>query len=346
MICAKTLKDGGKITGREDGLIRVQSNMSGLFRGAQTGGMNTDLVHRQGADGNLIDHSEARERLEGSVKDMIIAMFTARQAILDKLKMDMINVPKAYNLKEKEIERNPALLPNEKELLLKQTKQEFQAHMAELQPAAEKALAQLENEYFISTKEGMSRLERTSGLDAKNQEIVRRWVADYYERIKNIDEESLADIVSRIVNLVKNQQLKADIAFSRDYFKKFGVYPYKVTTLCLGEKKSQYDPNDPSKAWKILGRDLKQMLDGISTEDAAIIGLRLAYEPRWVIGADSIPEDVRARINDTHGFSKNIKGVHRDCACCGLRSSSQGNDNREYPRTEERGWRIDRQRCE
>lgn len=312
----KDLKDGGLASGAlvaldgwndDYGFIRVQSNMTGLFRGAQTGGMNTDLARKQGANGNLIDHSENRERLEGAVKDMVVAMLAGRSAILDELARNKENAPKVYNLQERKIKRNSTLTEQEKIQMLVELQAQRAAQMEGLQPAADKALEDLEGEYFISTKERMSRLERMTGLNAENQKTVLSWVAAKYGGIKGIfDIEALADLVAQITNLVKNQELKADIAFSKAYYKMFGSYPYKVTTLCLGEKKSQYDPDDPVKAWNILERDLRQMLAGISMEDAEIIGLRLAYEPRWVIGADTIPTDVLAKINDTHGFIKKI----------------------------------------
>lgn len=300
-------KDGGTTIEPVQGFIHVQSNNAGLFRGAQTGGLNTDLAYQQGSNGNLNDHSETRERLEGAVKDMVVAMLSARKTILDRLTRDKTYIPKAYNLKLDRIKRNSTLLETEREQQMKQAKAEFEAHIAGLQPNADKALAAVEQEYFVTTKEQMSRLERATGLDAQNQQLVRSWVLSYCGNVKKIfAEEPLAELVAKITNLVKNQELKADIAFSKAYFKMFGRYPYKMTTLCLGEKKSQYDANDPTKAWKILERDLRQMLSGISREDARIIGLRLAYEPRWVIGADTIPADVLAKIDDTHGFIKKI----------------------------------------
>ncbi|MFA5099646.1 MAG: type II glyceraldehyde-3-phosphate dehydrogenase [Candidatus Omnitrophota bacterium] len=112
--------------------------------------------------------------------------------------------------------------------------------------------------------------------------------------------------MARITNRVKNQELQADVSFSKKYYEQYGVYPYTVTTLCLGEKKSQYDAQDPKKAWRILDRDLRQMLEGISLSDAQMLGLRLAYEPRWIIGADTIPADVLAKIDDTHAFIKEV----------------------------------------
>ena len=127
-----------------------------------------------------------------------------------------------------------------------------------------------------------------------------------YTNSKWSEASNLDELVAQITNRVKNQELHADVAFSKKYYEQYGRYPYKVTTLCLGEKESQYDAHDPTKAWKILDRDLRQMLEGVSRADAQILGLRLAYEPRWIIGADTIPADVLAKIDDTHAFIKKI----------------------------------------
>ena len=89
--------------------INVQSNMAGLFRGAQTGGMNTYHAYEQGSNGNLDDHSENRERLEGAVKDMVISMMTRRQEILDSTARNLEGQTKAYNIITDEIKKNKTL---------------------------------------------------------------------------------------------------------------------------------------------------------------------------------------------------------------------------------------------
>ena len=311
-------KDGGKkfvrgslltkdSPGESGGFIYVQSNNTGLFRGAQTGGTNTDLARRQGSNGDLVDHSETRERLEGAVYDMATAMLMRHDSGMAEIKNRSEGIEKVYKLEKGKIERNSTLTDKQRTRQLTELDKkydELRRKNNDVEPSELKK--RLEEEYFISTKEQMSRFERATGVDKASQPEILSWVREQYNEKQWSAAANIEDLVARITNRVKNLELKADIAFSKAYYKLFGRYPYKVTTLCLGEKKSQYDPNDPTKAWKILERDARQMLAGISRKDAEIIGLRFAYEPRWVIGADTIPADVLAKINETHGFLKKI----------------------------------------
>ncbi|MFA6384539.1 MAG: type II glyceraldehyde-3-phosphate dehydrogenase, partial [Candidatus Omnitrophota bacterium] len=299
-------KDGGTASTRTGGFINVQSNMAGLYRGAQTGGMNTYHAYEQGSNGNLLDHSENRERLEGAVKDMVVSLTALRNASLDALSRYTAGSPKGYNVIVSEIESDSTLTADQKKTRLAEAKADVLAAGERFQKNTADAVQKLEEEYFLSTKAQMSRIERATGLNADNQKLVLSWVRAYYSAPKGGEEEALGELVAKITNRVKNQELLADVAFGKKYYEQYGAYPYSVTTLCLGEKKSQYDAQDPKKAWKILDRDLRQMLEGVTLADSQMLGLRLAYEPRWIIGADTIPVDVLAKIDDTHAFIKEV----------------------------------------
>ncbi len=101
-----------------------------------------------------------------------------------------------------------------------------------------------------------------------------------------------------IVDYIMNLQLKKIIAYS-------DKYKIQQTVLCVGETLAQYAAK---RTQEVLAQDLKEMLTGITKEDARKIGLRVAYEPRWAIGTGKTP--VSQEIQTTHRFIKDtLKGI-------------------------------------
>jgi len=101
-----------------------------------------------------------------------------------------------------------------------------------------------------------------------------------------------------IVDYIMNLQLKKIIAYS-------DKYKIEQTVLCLGETLAQYSAK---RTQEVLRQDLKDMLTGITKEDARKIGLRVAYEPRWAIGTGKTPTS--GEIQTTHRFIKDtVKGI-------------------------------------
>ncbi len=119
------------------------------------------------------------------------------------------------------------------------------------------------------------------------------------ENIGNIEVQNEVNSLARkLVNYIMNIQLKKVIAYS-------DKYKIQQTVLCVGETLAQYNAK---KTQEVLAQDLKEMLTGITSEDAQKIGLRIAYEPRWAIGTGKTPTS--GEIQTTHRSIKDTsKGI-------------------------------------
>jgi|GEM_PF-7088 len=105
----------------------------------------------------------------------------------------------------------------------------------------------------------------------------------------------LIDFLSRsLVNKVVNAQLKTMVTYG-------DKGDFKQVVLCVGETRAQYDAK---LTQGVLYQDITEILEGISAEDAAKIGLRIAYEPRWAINQTPAITPANAEIQAAHRFIK------------------------------------------
>ncbi len=258
--------------------ILVLDNEVTLFNGANTGAHNIGHAMLNKADGALYNHSEPRARLELSMSNLL-----------------------------KSILRDSGIVYL--------TKKEEEA----------KAIKDKIQNNFISS------LKVAANLDVlKLPENEKNKVLSYLEKIYSIvneiddyQDKEIELLARSLVNKIVNVQLKDLIARS-----KAKGYPIKQTVLCVGETKAQYlldrtfkgekgkevyDKYLSENTKKILAEDLTQILDGITKEDADLIGLRIAYEPRWAINTGLTPsaqenKDVKKFIKDTSSgiFQNNL----------------------------------------
>jgi len=147
-------------------------------------------------------------------------------------------------------------------------------------------------------------LKTTANLDVEklsesDKTDVLSWFEQALSLINKTDEYQNKEIetLSRsIVNKIVNVQLKELIKRSTER-----NYVFAQTVLCVGETKEQYDANRTNE---ILSQDLIQALKDITLEQAERIGLRIAYEARWVIGKGVIPDEVFAKVDAIQGEIK------------------------------------------
>lgn len=149
-------------------------------------------------------------------------------------------------------------------------------------------------------KDYIERVKRLTNLPEKDieeflPEIQKHLL--YAQTAKNLQRQ-IETLARRIVNKAVNNLLKEVIARSNGY-------PFKQTVVCVGETKNQFDDK---RTEEILKQDLEEILAGITQQEAEKIGLRIAYEARWVIGKGVIPLEVFAKVNEIHGFIKQQVG--------------------------------------
>ncbi len=155
---------------------------------------------------------------------------------------------------------------------------------------------------YISSKSSLLPIEikikpwsdtlKVEGLTDEEIEPTYAWLDNFLA--DNSQTETFELLSRKLVNYIVNLQLKEVIAYSD----RFSI---TQTVLCVGETKEQYGAG---KTKAVLEQDLFEMLDGVSIEQAKKIGLRLAYEPRWAIGAGKTPQN--DEIQNTHRFIKDI----------------------------------------
>ncbi|HRZ14070.1 MAG TPA: phosphoglycerate kinase [Candidatus Omnitrophota bacterium] len=98
-----------------------------------------------------------------------------------------------------------------------------------------------------------------------------------------------------LTNAVKNLYLKKIIAYS-------DTYDFRQVVLCIGETRAQ---KDKGLTRQVLEQDIKELLAGITAEQARKINLRIAYEPRWAINQEPpVTPDPQKDIQPTHRFIK------------------------------------------
>ncbi len=98
-----------------------------------------------------------------------------------------------------------------------------------------------------------------------------------------------------LTNAVKNLYLKKIIAYS-------DTHDFRQVVLCIGETRDQ---KDKGLTRRVLEQDLKELLAGITEEQARKINLRIAYEPRWAINqTPAVTPDPEKDIQPTHRFIK------------------------------------------
>ncbi|OGX17032.1 MAG: hypothetical protein A2Y01_04770 [Omnitrophica WOR_2 bacterium GWC2_44_8] len=112
---------------------------------------------------------------------------------------------------------------------------------------------------------------------------------------------SLAAKARYVANTITNLQLKKTVIFAKNH-------PIKRTILFLGEVSWQ---REQGKTNEILEKDIAEILEGITAEDAGAIGLRIAYEPRE-LPKEKVRE--REQIEKEHSVIKNAlkKALHID----------------------------------
>ena len=134
----------------------------------------------------------------------------------------------------------------------------------------------------------------------------------------------VTDKARHIVNRIINLQLKKVIASTRG---DKGYKNVRQVVLCVGETLAQREPAQKNIILEkdvvntiikegminaVIKEDIKDILKGITKEDAQGIGLRIAYEPRWAIGTGKTPttdeiQRVHRFIKDTLKRGKRIR---------------------------------------
>lgn len=235
-----TLNDGGE---RMLNPILVLSNIISLGEGAQTGIYNIEHAVLDGAVGGILNHSEARLRLETAIGNLLgnIGNLVNAGATQEQIEENFNRTLGILGLPEKELD-----------------------------PETKKGL-HLWLEYYLHN------------YSSQQSNLIFGLMLD------NIKEAAMRGIVNIIINV----QLKKVIAYSKKY-------PISQTVLCVGETFAQYEKG---RTGEILASDLEQILMGITAEDARRINLRIAYEPRGVIGT-RLAVDPEKEIQPAHKFIK------------------------------------------
>ncbi|MFH1678157.1 MAG: triose-phosphate isomerase, partial [Candidatus Omnitrophota bacterium] len=145
---------------------------------------------------------------------------------------------------------------------------------------------------------------KIAGLSDEQIKDTMSLLSDNFMIAKRRDGKRIEVIARSLVNRIINAQLKSLIEKSKNF-------NFTQTILCVGETEAQ---RKAGLTEEVVKQDLKEILRGITADEAERIGLRIAYEPRWAIGTGLVP--TLDEIQDAHAFikktSKQSLGIELD----------------------------------